>query len=129
MMAPIVKVLGEGNCGRVTDRGKEACECVRKCRPVVAVRSHSHQSCEATNRNVIQGRSGQASGPNITKPFPDAPSGKWRACAAKHHVLIRGDLELGPESRLYAESQGHSVQTVRQFQKSAEAILLTVIHH
>jgi hypothetical protein len=27
MTAPIDKVLGEGNCGRVTDRGKEACEC------------------------------------------------------------------------------------------------------
>ncbi|GIW83282.1 MAG: hypothetical protein KatS3mg105_5091 [Gemmatales bacterium] len=33
MMAPIDKVLDEGNCGRVTDRGEEACECVRKCRP------------------------------------------------------------------------------------------------
>ena len=37
MIAPIGKVRGEGNCGRVTDRGKEACECVRKCRPVIAV--------------------------------------------------------------------------------------------
>jgi hypothetical protein len=33
MIAPIDKVRGEGNCGRVTDRGEEACECVRKCRP------------------------------------------------------------------------------------------------
>ncbi len=33
MNAPIVKVLDEGNCGRATDRGEEACECVRKCRP------------------------------------------------------------------------------------------------
>ena len=33
MIAPIGKVRGEGNCGRVTDRGEEACECVRKCRP------------------------------------------------------------------------------------------------
>ncbi len=37
MIAPIVKVLGEGNCGRVTDRGEEACECVRKYRPEIAV--------------------------------------------------------------------------------------------
>ena len=37
MMSPIGKVLGEGNCGRVTDRGEEACGCVRKCRPVFAV--------------------------------------------------------------------------------------------
>ena len=29
-VTPIDKVLGEGNCGEVTDRGKEACECVRQ---------------------------------------------------------------------------------------------------
>ena len=27
----------KGNCGRVTNRGEEACECVRKCRPDFAV--------------------------------------------------------------------------------------------
>ena len=37
MIAPIDKVRGEGNCGRATDRGEEACECVRKYRPVFAV--------------------------------------------------------------------------------------------
>jgi hypothetical protein len=37
MSTPIDKVRGEGNCGRATDRGEEACECVRKCRPVFAV--------------------------------------------------------------------------------------------
>ena len=37
MIAPIDKVRGEGNCGRATDRGEEACECVRKCRPDCAV--------------------------------------------------------------------------------------------
>jgi len=37
MIAPIEKVRGEGNCGRATDRGEEACECVRKYRPVFAV--------------------------------------------------------------------------------------------
>ena len=30
MITLIVKVLDEGNCGRATDRGEEACECVRK---------------------------------------------------------------------------------------------------
>ena len=30
MIAPIDKVRGEGNCGRATDRGEEACECVGK---------------------------------------------------------------------------------------------------
>jgi hypothetical protein len=33
MIAPIGKVLDEGNCGRAADRGEEACECVRKYRP------------------------------------------------------------------------------------------------
>ena len=37
MIAPIDQVRGEGNCGRVTDRGEEACECVRKYRPEFAV--------------------------------------------------------------------------------------------
>ena len=37
MIAPIDKVRGEGNCGRVTDRGEEARECVRKYRPETAV--------------------------------------------------------------------------------------------
>ena len=36
MIAPIDKVLDEGNCGRATGRGEEACGCVRKCRPVDA---------------------------------------------------------------------------------------------
>ena len=37
MITLIVKVLEEGNCGRATDRGEEACECVRKYRPDIAV--------------------------------------------------------------------------------------------
>ena len=37
MIAPIDKARGEGNCGRATDRGEEACECVRKYRPEFAV--------------------------------------------------------------------------------------------
>ncbi len=53
-ITPIDKVRGEGNCGRATDRGKEA----------------GAKTCKATNRNVIQGRVAEASGPSITKPFP-----------------------------------------------------------
>ena len=37
MISLIGKVLEEGNCGRATDRGEEACECVRKCWPDSAV--------------------------------------------------------------------------------------------
>ena len=44
MIAPFDKVLGEGNCGRVTDRGEEACECVVTGRPN-----------RATNRRLKRG--------------------------------------------------------------------------
>ena len=37
MSTPIDKVLDEGNCARATEGGEEACECVRKCRPDIAV--------------------------------------------------------------------------------------------
>ena len=33
-------------------------------------RPHSHRTCEATDRNRIEGRYPQASEPSITKPFP-----------------------------------------------------------
>ena len=32
-LTPIDEVRGEGNCGEATNRGEEACECVRKYRP------------------------------------------------------------------------------------------------
>ena len=59
-ITPIDKVRGEGNGGRATDCRKEA----------------GAKTCEATNRNVIQGRVAEASGPCITKPFPERQQGK-----------------------------------------------------
>ena len=120
-VTPIDKqVLEEGNCGEVTIRGKEACECVtRKCR-----QSHSLQSCEVTDRNVIQGRCGEASVPTITKPFSNSRIGKSRACAVKVSRLIPGRLELVSGSRLYAESRSRTVKAKRRFQLAAEAVVL-----
>ena len=59
-ITPIDKVRGEGNCGAATIRGKEA----------------GAKTCEATYRNVIEGRVAEASGPGITKPFPERQQGK-----------------------------------------------------
>lgn len=85
------QVRDEGNCGEVTIRGEEACEDVRKRRVCgIATRTSSRQSCEATNRNRIQGRSGPVSEPNITKPSSFIRSGKSGACAAKAIRLIQG---------------------------------------
>ena len=63
----IDQVLDEGNCGEVTNRGEEACECAVKLTVKCRRQSHSRQTCEVTDRNSIQGRCGQVSEPNITK--------------------------------------------------------------
>ena len=86
-VTPIDKTLAEGNCGRVTDRGEEA----------------GRQTCEVTNRNRIQGRSGQASVPGNTKPSSFSRTGKCGACAGTVHVLIRGDLTGVPVAGLAPE--------------------------
>jgi hypothetical protein len=89
-VTPIDQVRDEGNCGEVTNRGEEACECVGKLTKNRR-QSHSRQSCEVTNRNSIQGRCGQVSEPNLTKPSSFIRIGKSRACAAKAIRLILGD--------------------------------------
>ena len=124
MSTPINKALGEGNCGS-GDRLWEGSLRMRSLsrHSLFRRRPHLHQTCEATDRNVIQGRFGQASGPSITKPFPVDRPGKWRACAGKVHVLIRGGLESRSGSRLYAESRSRVVRASRRFQQSAEAIV------
>ena len=81
------------------------------------------QSCEATNRNLIQGRIGQASEPTITKPFSFSRFGKSRACAAKVNRLIQGELRSGSGSRPCAESRRRVVKATRRRQQSAEVIV------
>jgi len=108
-VTPIVKVLDEGNCVRATDRGKEA----------------GCQNCEVTDRNLIQGRFGQASEPTITKPFSFIWIGKSSACAVKVNRPIQGGLESRSGSRLYAESRSLVAKATWRLQQSAEAILLT----
>ena len=119
-MPPIDKILDEGNCGRVIDRGKEA----YKRSLGVATGSDIRQSCEVTDRNLIQGRWGEVSEPTITKPFSFLRIGKSRACAVKVNRLIPGELESGSGSRPCAESRGSVVQATDRRQQSAEAIVL-----
>jgi hypothetical protein len=123
-VTPIEKVLDEGNCGRVTDRGKEACECVRKCRPDIRRRPHSRQSCEATDRNSIQGRCGQASEPTITKPSSFIRIGKSRACAVKASRLIQGDPPNVSACQSSLQAEPSSVNGAGARRKSADAIVL-----
>ena len=59
MTAPIDKVLDEGNCGRATDRGEEACECVRKYRPDFAVGHILVQAARLRTETSYQAGSGR----------------------------------------------------------------------
>ena len=118
------QVRDEGNCGEVTNRGEEACECARKYRPVCRRRSHSRQSCEATNRNRIQGRCGQVSEPIITKPSLFIRIGKSGACAAKVTRLIQGDPSFVSVRRACSNAERFVVNTYRDRRKSAEVVLL-----
>jgi RNA-directed DNA polymerase len=90
-VTPIDQVLDEGNCGEATNRGEEACACAVKLTLDRRRQPHSRQSCKVTDRNPIQGRCGQASEPNITKPSSFLRIGKSGACAAKAIRLILGD--------------------------------------
>ena len=55
MIAPIEKVRGEGNCGRATDRGEEACECVRKYRSDFAAGRISMERRLSELRSYVRG--------------------------------------------------------------------------
>jgi len=124
------QVRDEGNCGanlfaRVTNRGEEACEDVRKRRVCTnATRSSSRQSCEVTNRNSIQGRCGQVSEPIITKPSSFIRIGKSRACAAKATRLIQGDPFHVSRRRACSRREPSLVNIVGAKRKSAEVVVL-----
>ena len=96
-VTPIDKVLADGNCGEATNRGEEA----------------RVQTCGATNRNRIQGRSVQVSGPCITKPFSSRQTSKCGARARKVHVLIRGDLSDVPGSRACPKARAVNARATR----------------
>ena len=122
---------------RVTERGKEACECVVKLTTAVTVappcqaqrrQPHSRQSCESTYRNLIQGRFEQASEPTITKPLSFIRIGKSGGSAAKVNPLILGELEPESGSRLDAESRNAFSLVNACFQQSAEVVVL-IRHH
>ena len=84
----LMEVRGEGNCGRVTDRGKEACECS------IAVASGSvhAKTCEATNRNAIEAqRDPEVSCPWTAKPFP-TDSGVDDELVQRKFTFLSGEI-------------------------------------
>ena len=122
-VTPIEQVRDEGNCGEVTNRGEEACECAGKLTKNRR-QSHSRQICEATHRNPIQGRCGQASEPNITKPSSFIRIGKSGACAEKAIRLIQGDPPPVSVMQACLQTEPTSVNDAGVRRKSAEAVVL-----
>lgn len=123
-VTPIDQVPDEGNCGQVTSRGEEACECAVKLTHQRRRQPHSRQSCKVTNRNSIQGRRRQVSEPNITKPSSFIRIGKLRACAAKAIRLILGDPPHVSAREACLNAEPSSVNGGGVGRKSAEVIVL-----
>ena len=65
------------------------------------------QSCELTDRNVIEGRDLWDELAQHNKILWFKGRGKWRSCAAKVHVLIRGDLPKGRSRDYGSLTEGH----------------------
>jgi len=123
-VTPMDKVLGEGNGGSGDRPWGGSLRMRSLSRHSIRRRPHSHQSCEATDRNSIQGRCGSVSGPTITKPSSFVRIGKSRVCAAKVERLTQGDLSNVPVSRACPKGGAAVGDCGRVRQKSAEAIVL-----
>jgi hypothetical protein len=123
-VTPIDQVQDEGNCGEVTNRGKEACECAGKLTENRR-QSHSRQNCEATDRNPIQGRCGQASEPTITKPSSFIRPGQLEACAAKVMRLSQGDPSDVSATQVCLSAELPPVNVGGVGRKSAEVVGLS----
>ena len=120
----LVQGLDEGDCGEVTNRGEEACECAVKLTHKRRRQPHSRQSCEVTDRNSIQGRCGQVSEPNLTKPSSFIRIGKSRACAAKAIRLILGDPSHESARSACRTDRATTGNGAGVWRKSAEVIVL-----
>jgi hypothetical protein len=112
-VTPIDKVLDEGNCGEVTNRGKEACECAGK--PTEnRRRPHSRQCCEATDRNLrapthsvgLAGADRRASQPSRSRLRSSALV-NWELVQRKPHVLSREIRRTYLQRRLACRQSRH----------------------
>jgi hypothetical protein len=97
-------------------------EVIRKA--TFATQTPSHQSCEATNRNLIQGRYDQVSQPNMSETISFGRIGKSRACAAKVSRLIQGKLPPRSGSRASSKAGWDWGNSVFRVQLTAEVVVL-----
>ena len=81
MSTPIGKALGEGNCGRVTNRGKEAGAKPARLRTETAYKADSPGECAKGHRRAAL----------VAKPFPVDRSGGHRRGALVDE-LVQGQF-------------------------------------
>jgi len=104
--------------------GEEACECAGKLTENRR-QPQSRQICEVTDRNLRQGRCGQAREPTITKPSSFIRIGKSGACAEKATRLIQGDPLHVSAGSIHRQAEPSSVNDAGVRRKSAEVIVLS----
>ena len=118
MITPIGKVLDEGNCGRATDRGEEACECVRKYRPEIAVGRILVKAARLRTETPYKAGSGRRVSPasRSRSQTPDQVNGEL---AQRNITFLSGEICIGgmraavaPASRACPKPWNPAVETV-----------------
>ena len=96
MSTPIDKVRGEGNCGRVTDRGEEACGCMGKRRVCLSPPGCIHAK-PARLRTETPYKAGSV------RRVGQAPRSRSQST-----VQVNGELAQGKVTLLFGESRNPS---------------------
>lgn len=92
------EVRDEGNCGRVTDRGEEACECVRKCRPDFAAgRIHVQAARLRTETSYKAGSTRRAS--TTSRSRPQSVGQVNGELVQRSITLLSGEICIAPVSK------------------------------
>ena len=84
---PIDQVRGEGNCGRATDRGKEACDRVRKRR--VCLTPPGHDLAKAARR-----RTETSSKAGSTRRVSQSSRSRFRSVVQVNGALVQRNITL-----------------------------------
>ena len=130
----LAKVLDEGNCGRATDRGEEACEGVRKRQ--VCLSPPGHLLVKAARlRTETPYKAGvvRRAGPSRAKPFQLTAQVNGEL-VQRSITFLSGEIctvwsrpGVAPESRACPKIWNAVRQLIAAVQKSAEAIVRSLL--
>lgn len=109
MIAPIGKVRGEGNCGRVTDRGEEARECVRKCRPDIAAGRILTSAARLRTETSYKAGSGRRVS-TTSRSRSQTPVQVNDELVQRQITLLSGETCIAPRSKACLKARNGSAQ-------------------